>query len=82
MTKEEFLNFANAIESLEVDRKDAATEIKEKIETFSEQISVPKKVVRKAVKAYLKFKEDQAGYLEEESVLDNILKTVISKEGE
>lgn len=77
INKVDFVNIADRIGELEDQKKESGELIKEAVEKGAESLGVNKKVLKKAVKEYLKYKEDQGAYLVEKLEIDSILTKIL-----
>lgn len=82
MERDEFISLANAIASLEEDKKDINEDIKTRINDAAEHHGIDKKVIKAAVKEYIKYEKDRAQYIVEDREKDQLLLKVINPSNE
>ena len=75
--REEFISLARGVASLEEDKRDINEDIKTLIEDKAEVHSIDKKVLKAAIKEYIKYEKDRAAYIVEDREKDQLLLNVI-----
>lgn len=82
LSKEKFISVARAVETLEAEKKELVAEIKEQIESCSEEYNIDVKPLKKAIKEFLRYEKDKALYLAETNSVDQILINAMDKDSD
>ncbi len=77
MLKEDFMQIVRTYQAQEQDRKDILEDLNEKLKSTSECHNIEVKILRAAIKKYLKYEEDKDSYIEEDCAIDNLLNAAI-----
>lgn len=80
MEKQVFVDFATRILSLEEDKKEIGTEIKEAMATFAKNNEVEVKSIKESIKAYKEYLKDKEQFCLCDNEIANIVNCVIYSE--
>lgn len=80
MEKQVFVDFASRIISLEKDKKEIATEIKDSIAAFAENNGLDAESVKDSIGAYKKYLKDSEKFCLVDAEVSQILNDVVYKE--